>query len=213
MGPLQPHPPSSPSPQSPVPCPQPDKMWRKYLLKTPLYWDLRPSASITEECQNLTSYWLGWELFWGVKVLLGLISVGSEKRRVTVYTFMVLLATLTQSTINVEYFGEGDVMRFCAACTGNNHYSLHHPRVGIQWIMRNKNESLYLNCSRNQASFGFLCRVKRSVIVDIIFISMTLIKENILGWLWINNNQSDALDQITHDYFPNWKTLLWLGLC
>ena len=34
-------------------------------------------------------------------------SVGSEKRIVTVYTFMMLLATLTQSTINVEYFGEG----------------------------------------------------------------------------------------------------------
>ena len=42
-----------------------------------------------------------------------MISVGSEKRIVTVYTFMMLLATLTQSTINVEYFGEGDVMRFC----------------------------------------------------------------------------------------------------
>ena len=39
-----------------------------------------------------------------------------------------------------------------SACRGNNHYSLHHPGAGIQWIMRNKNESFYLNCSRNQAS-------------------------------------------------------------
>ena len=163
------------------------------------------------ECQNLTSYWLGWELFWGVKVLLGLISVGSEKRRVSVYRFMWLLATLTQSTIKRNISERGKL--WDSACTGNNHYSLHHPRAGIQWIMRNKNESLYLNCSRNQASSWFLCRIKRSVISDIISISMTLIKKNILSWLWINNQQSDARIKQLTTISPFWKTLLWLGLC
>lgn len=164
-------------------------MGRKYLLKTPLYWDLRPSASITEECQNSTSYWLSWELFWGVKVLLGLISVAGV-RKTQSHCLHIHVAASNTHTINNQcgiFQRGGD-----SACTGNNHYSLHHPRAGIQWIMRNKNESLYLNCSRNQASIGFLCRIKRSVIADIIFISMTLIKENILGCLWINNNLSDA---------------------
>ena len=99
-----------------------------------------------------------------------------------------------------------------SACRGNNHYSLHHPGAGIQWIMRNKNESFYLNCSRNQASsYVFVSDKKISYRRHHLYLHDSDQETHWQSWVMNKQLTEAGIKRLMIVFFSSiWKTLLWL---